>query len=301
MRGVAVLPDERKPCVTPKSQKWKELPDAITSAHCAFVVALREIRECSSRTQAEIAKAAHQAATTLSNHLNGGRIPDESLLRGFYAAVEHEVAGGEPLPHSLSHLLELRAHAQKKHCECCQVGFPATAGVQQDQEQPASPGTASLTRQRHALRLLRRTRRRALSALSEHMKVPVPPVQGDRHPADSAELSWPEAEVVARYLANGRTRDADLLLWRAGAAYSAEELLEAVTACHLAGLPEAAETILINAAGRMDRQAVLNIAAALDHAGRPEEVSFLLAAAQDQQVRGMVRLRPGRGSGQGGI
>ncbi|MFE6700736.1 hypothetical protein [Streptomyces sp. NPDC057718] len=280
--------------MTPKSQKWKELPNVITSAHCAFVVALREVRECSSRTQAEIAKAAHQAATTLSNHLNGGRIPDEALLRGFYAAVEQEVAGGEPLPHSLNHLLELRTRAQKKHCECCQVGFPAPTDALQDQGQPASSGTENPTPQRRALRALRRTRRRELSALREHQQVPVPPGEGDRHPTDSAELTWPEANVVARYLADGQSRDAELLLWKAGAAYSAEELLEAVTACHSAGLPDAAETILVNAAGRTDRQAVLNIAAAFDHAGRPEEVSFLLAAAQDQRVTSLARPRPGR-------
>ncbi|MFB7432343.1 hypothetical protein ACFCZ5_13490 [Streptomyces microflavus] len=277
----------------PKSHIWKELPNNTTSPHRAFVTALREIRECSSRTQAEIAKEAHQAATTLSNHLNGGRIPDEGLLREFYAAVEREVAGREPLPHSLSHLLELRAHAQKKHCECCQVGFPAATDEQHDQEQPAFPNPQNPPGQRRALRLLRQTRRRELSALREHERVPVPLGEGDRHPAQGAELTWTETGVVARFLADGRNRDAELLLWRAGAAYPADEVLKAVAACRSAGLRDAAETILINAAGRMDRQAVLNIAAALDHAGRPEDVSFLLAAAQAPEAAGVARSRPG--------
>ncbi|ALC29721.1 hypothetical protein ABE83_23665 [Streptomyces sp. CFMR 7] len=118
--------------------------------------------------------------------------------------------------------------------------------------------------------------------------MPVPRTEGDRHPVSQAELTWTETRVVARFLAAGRNRDAEMLLWRAGAAYSADEILQAVTACRSAGLRDAADTILINAAGRMDRQAVLNIAAALDRAGRLEDVSYLLAAAQNQEMADAV-------------
>lgn len=110
--------------MTPESKKWKELSSNITAAHRALVSAMREIRECSPRTQAEIARDAHQAATTLSNHLNGGRVPEETLLRDFYEVIEKDAAGGEALPHTLDALLELRVHAQKRHCECCSVGYP---------------------------------------------------------------------------------------------------------------------------------------------------------------------------------
>jgi len=84
---------------------------------------------------------------------------------------------------------------------------------------------------------------------------------------------------VASYLAEGRRRDADLMLWRAGTSYSADNLVTAVCSCRSAGLRGAAETILITAAQRSDRQAVLNITAAFNSAGRQEEVAFLLDAS----------------------
>ncbi|MEU2248923.1 hypothetical protein, partial [Streptomyces sp. NPDC019224] len=103
--------------------------------------------------------------------------------------------------------------------------------------------------------------------------------EGDRHPADAVELTWPETEMVARYLADGRKHDAGFLLWQAGASYSAPEIVKAVGSCRTAGLDEAAEAILLNVAERRDRQAVLNVAAALGDAGRHEDVTFILTAA----------------------
>ncbi|MFJ5193228.1 hypothetical protein ACIQCQ_14050 [Streptomyces sp. NPDC088394] len=265
---------------TPRPKKWKELSSDISAAHRALVRAMREVRECSPRTQAKIAKDAHQASTTLSNHLNGGRIPGESLLRGFYGAVAKDAA--EPLPHTLDALLELRDRAQKRHCECCSIGcLPADDLV--DAEQPASQAVRKPPKGR-APRLRHRSRRRGLPALQERMRVPVPLAEGDRHPAEAAELTWSETKLVGRYLANGQSRDADLLLWRAGASYSADEIVRAVTSCRSAGLKDAAESILINAAERTDRQAVLNITAALNNAGRHEDVRFLLTAAIRESV-----------------
>ncbi|MGW1264028.1 hypothetical protein ACWD7Y_18915 [Streptomyces drozdowiczii] len=84
---------------------------------------------------------------------------------------------------------------------------------------------------------------------------------------------------MAGYLADGRKHDAGFLLWQAGASYSAPGIVEAVGSCRTAGLDEAAEAILINVAERTDRQAVLNIAAALGDAGRHEDVTFILTAA----------------------
>ncbi|MFF1347558.1 hypothetical protein ACFVZJ_16470 [Streptomyces sp. NPDC058322] len=265
---------------TPRPKKWKELSNDISAAHRALVTAMREVRECSPRTQAKIAKDAHQASTTLSNHLNGGRIPEESLLLDFYGVVAKDAA--EPLPHTLDALLELRDHAQKRHCECCSIRYsPADDLV--DAEQPASQAVRKPPKGR-APRLRHRSRRRGLSMLQERMRVPVPPAEGDRHPAEAAELTWSETGLVGRYLANGQSRDADLLLWRAGASYSADEIVRAVTSCRSAGLKDAAETILINAAERTDRQAVLNITAALNNAGRHEDVRFLLTAAIRESV-----------------
>ncbi|MGW1707242.1 hypothetical protein ACWCP8_17280 [Streptomyces sp. NPDC002206] len=264
--------------MTLRSRKWKELPSNTTSAHRALVTAMREIRDCSPRTQAAIAGNAHQAATTLSNHLNGGRIPEEPLLRDFYEVIEKDAAAeGVLLPHTLDALLELRVQAQKKHCRCCSVGYPP-AHTQTGPEQPA-PRIVRNSPVRRARSLRRQVRRREFSVLQERMRVPVPRAEGDRHPAQAAEVTWTETGVVARYLADGRKRDADLLLWRAGTSYSADNILRAVSSCRSAGLRDAAETILITAAERTDKQAVLNITAAFNNAGRHEDVAFMLAAA----------------------
>lgn len=261
--------------LNPKS--WKPLPSGITAAHRELVTALREIRECSTRTQAEIAEDAHQEPTTLSNHLNGGRIPEEALLCAFYAVVEKDAAGLVPLPYTLDHLLELRGRAKKKHCKCCAVGYPDTTG-QAAEEQPASRIVANPDLVR-ARRLRRRAQLSRISVPQERTRVPVPLPEGDRHPADAAELTWPETSLVAQYLAEGQKRDAGFLLWQAGTTYSATDIVEAVGSCRTAGLHEAADAILINAAERSDRQAVLNIAAALDNAGRRSDVTFMLSAA----------------------
>ncbi|MFI6119413.1 hypothetical protein ACIBCU_06100 [Streptomyces sp. NPDC051064] len=266
--------------MTPKPRTWKELPPGITAAHRALVTALREIRECSTRTQADIARDAHQEPTTLSNHLNAGRIPEESLLRDFYAVVAKDASGSGPLPHTLEFLLDLRIHAKKKHCACCSVGYPATSESTQTEppQQPASRSgrNPDLVRARH---LRRGARRHTFPGPRERTGVPVPRGEGDRHPADSAELTWSETGVVARYLADGQKRDAGFLLWQAGTSYSAAEIVVAVSSCRTAGLHDAAEAILINVAERADRQAVLNIAAALNQAGRHDDVAFMLTAA----------------------
>lgn len=268
---------ERTPCVTLNPRPWKQLPSGITAAHRELVTALREIRECSSRTQAKIAKDAHQEPTTLSNHLNGGRIPEETLLRDFYAVVEKDAAGLAPLPHTLDALLELREHAKMKHCECCTVGYPdATDQAAQDQPAPPIVRNPDLVQAR---RLHGRVRRHEISVPQERIGVPVPLGEGDRHPADAAELTWAETAVVARYLADGQKHDAGFLLWQAGTSYSATDIVQAVGSCRAADLHDAADALLINAAERADRQAVLNITAALNDAGRHSDVTFMLTAA----------------------
>ncbi|MGW6207576.1 hypothetical protein ACWF9B_28565 [Streptomyces sp. NPDC055089] len=265
-------------------RNWKELPPHISAAHRALAKALREIRECSPRTQAQIAKDACQEPTTLSNHLNAGRIPDESLLRSFYTVVAKDAAtsGNWPLPHTLDELLKLRLDAKTKHCACCTVGAPAAAERPGKPEKPApqpasrivsSPGLA------RARRLRRRSRRRGISVPQEHVHAPVPLREGDRRAAESAELTWPETKLVARYLADGQNHEAGFLLWQAGASYSAPGIVEAVTSCRTAGLDDAAEAILISVTERADRQAVLNVVAALDGAGRHGDVTFMLTAA----------------------
>jgi hypothetical protein len=265
-----------RPCVKPTTRKWKELSGDIPIAHRALVAAMREVRDCSPRTQVAIANDAHLAATTLSNHLNGGRIPEERLLQDLYEVIDKDAATvGVQLPHALDALLELRSHALKKHCHCCSVGYPP---AQADADQPASR-TVQNKRGRRELRIRRAARRRENLVLAPQMRVPVPPQEGDRHPAEVADVTWTELEVVARYLSEGRKRDADLMLWRAGMSFSAGDVLNVVAACRTAGLEEAADTVLINAGERADKQAVLNITAALHQAGRHDDAGLILAAA----------------------
>ncbi|MDQ0943185.1 hypothetical protein [Streptomyces sp. V1I1] len=262
--------------MTPYPRKWKELPSGISAAHQALVAAMRQLRECSPRTQHEIARDAHLAATTLSNHLNAGRVPEKHLLRDFYKVVEKDAASpGLQLPHALDALLEMRLDALEKHCHCCHVGYPPTP---REGGEPASR-TVQSRHGRRQLRLRRHARRLENQVLAAQMRVPVPLQAGDRHPAEAAEVVWTELGVVTRYLAEGRKRDADLMLWRAGMSFSAGDVLNVVASCRSAGLTEAAETVLVNAGERADKQAVLDITAALHRAGRHEDAALILAAA----------------------
>ncbi|MGW1225218.1 hypothetical protein, partial [Streptomyces sp. NPDC002530] len=167
--------------MTANQRTWKELQPDVSAAHREFVTKLREIRECSPRTQADIARRANQEPTTLSNHLNAGRIPEETLLRDFYMAVAKDAAdaGHGPLPYSLDELQELRLQARKKHCACCAVGYPASAAQPESPvQQPASP---SVTRPdpelARARRLRRRSRRREFSVPREPVGVARAPPQ----------------------------------------------------------------------------------------------------------------------------
>lgn len=75
---------------------------------------------------------------------------------------------------------------------------------------------------------------------------------------------------------------AGVMLWRVGSTASPSEVVEAVASCRTAGKDAAAETVLSSASERADRQAVLNITAALHKAGQHMDVAYLLsAAAQD--------------------
>nr|WSW45657.1 hypothetical protein OG296_22515 [Streptomyces sp. NBC_01001] len=263
---------------------------------------LRRVRDCSARTQAQIALDGHIVATTLSNHLNGGRIPEEAQVKAFFETVEQEVtrAGNEAveLPCSLDDLLELRRLARMQHCHC----IPHARGVSPSpacgpDDSPASPASgpepvadpvSPPSEPRPPLspspRRRLRSRSRALSrasvlAASARRQVPVPPEKGDRPRKDSPRARWTELETLTAFISSGRDRDAGLLLWRAGRTLSAPELIDAVDSCRTAGLHEAAESVLSGVSERADRQAVLNITAAFQHAGRHEDVGFLLAAA----------------------
>ncbi|MCY0929739.1 hypothetical protein OTB20_26815 [Streptomyces sp. H27-H1] len=264
---------------------------------------LRRLRDCSARTQAEIASAGFLVATSLSNHLNGARIPAEPQVRSFFKAIQDEVSapGAEddtPWPCTLEELLELRLLARAQHCDCMPHSENDTKAPQEEADSRADDGAPAPRRPergpvRRADRRLGiqrrpnpslRSRSRALSRAAidtavARSRMPVPPEEGDRLPAGSLAAGWTELETLAGFMAAGRNRDAGLLLWRAGTTLSATEVLEVVHSCRTAGFHEAAESVLTSVGERADKQAVLNIAAAFQQAGQSGEVGLLLSAA----------------------
>ncbi|MFD7789559.1 hypothetical protein ACFV4Q_41760 [Streptomyces nojiriensis] len=263
----------------PRKTRWKELPD-LPEDHRRLVDMLRRLRECTNQTQAEIATQAFLVASSLSNHLNGGRIPEESLLSAFFTAVQaHASEQGTELPCTLAELLELRRRARIHHCDC----LSHSASVQPPGGFACDPPASTLALVR-ATRLTTRSGAHSGStahAVPPETKVPVPPAEGDRPRAGLSSAAWTELETVTRFLADGRHRDAGFLLWRAGRTLSMRQIIDAVTSCREAGLHEAAESVLAGVSERADRQAVLNITAALQAAGRLQDVGFLLSAASE--------------------
>ncbi|MFD3325734.1 hypothetical protein [Streptomyces sp. NPDC058701] len=247
---------------------------------------LRRVRECSDRTQADIASRAFLVASSLSNHLNGGRIPEESLLKAFYATVQGDASThGTQLPCTLPELLELRHLARIQHCGCPTHPVSAPSSAVHGDDPPASvavPIRTAPSRRFRRRRLTARYRalsRSPLSAVPAGSQVPVPPAEGDRHRTELSGATWTELETLTRFLAEGRNRDAGFLLWRAGKTLSTDQVIEAVASCRDAGLNEAAESLLAGVSERADRQAVLNITAAFQDAGRRTDVGFLLSVA----------------------
>lgn len=270
----------------PRKNRWKELSGELSEDHRNLVNMLRKLRDCSEQTQADIASRAFLVASSLSNHLNGGRIPEESLLKAFYATVQDDASvHGTHLPCTLPELLELRHLARIQHCGCPThpAGAPSPAGHGDDP--PASvpvPVRTAPSRRFRRRRLAARYRalsRSRLAAAPAGSQVPVPPAEGDRHRTELSGAAWTELETLTRFLAEGRNRDAGFLLWRAGRTLGTHQVIEAVASCRDAGLNEAAESLLAGVSERVDRQAVLNITAAFQDAGRRRDVDFLLSVA----------------------
>ncbi|MYX76270.1 hypothetical protein GT016_27745 [Streptomyces sp. SID3915] len=108
--------------------------------------------------------------------------------------------------------------------------------------------------------------------------MPVPVREGDRHITAQICEAWPEIADLASRLESGRVRDADLMLWSAATTLSASRIQFFVASCRSAGLDEAADQVITNAA-RRDAQAVLSIAAAFHHEQQHEDAGRLLALA----------------------
>lgn len=262
-------------------RRWKDLPVGISAPHRRFVTALRRVRECSGQTQETIASRANQAATTLSNHLNGGRVPEPQLLTSFYKVVEEDAwEKGAELPHPLDALLEMRLAALKKHCSCCAVGYPADTG-ESPAEEAEAPASRPVRNSGYESRADQNTAVAAGSAsgAAARTRVPVPLPQGDRHPKILPDENWSELSILTGYLSEGRHRDAYMVLWSAATTLSSHDVTDVVMACRSAGLDDEADTVLASAGGR-DAQAVLNIASAFHDRHLYEDAGVILAAAK---------------------
>ncbi|MFD4590780.1 helix-turn-helix domain-containing protein [Streptomyces rubiginosohelvolus] len=271
-----------------RTHKWKKLPSSLSLAHRAFVLKLRELREVSDRTQAQISQDVYLAPTSLSNHLNGGRIPEAEHVEKFYKVLCDEAAmNSRAMPCSLPSLLELRAEALVKHCDCCPVGSPeaaAAAPEPQPTTAAASPAPKHVRRRPRRPRVLISTRHRGIPRTPALAEVPVPLREGDRHLTTPADAAWPEIRTLAESLSAGRARDADIMMWSAATTLSARDVQIFVAQCRAAGLGKAADQVITNAA-RRDAQAVLNIASALHTSEQYADVGLLLAAAaEDEQT-----------------
>ncbi|WP_069753844.1 helix-turn-helix transcriptional regulator [Streptomyces sp. EN16] len=193
-----------------RSHKWKELRSSVPPAQRAFVLWLRELREVSDRTQAQIAEDVYLAPTSLSNHFNGGRIPEAEHVKKLYKILRDEAAtSSRPMPCSLPFLLELREKALEKHCGCCPVGSPEAADSS-PAPQPTSAGSP-------APKLARRRPRRPRVRLSvRRHSIP-------RAPARAVGLE----EAADQVITNAARRDAQAVLNIASALHNSEQYTDA--------------------------------------------------------------------------
>ncbi|MET9606093.1 hypothetical protein ABZZ17_13625 [Streptomyces sp. NPDC006512] len=205
-------------------------------------------------------------------------------MKSFYEAARAAAASIDAtLPFTLAELTELRHRASARHCLCCTAAsserVPGT--LDSPPVERKTPAYRTAYRIKHERRAQRKQKLASRSARAAPAAgVPVPQHEGDRHPAQYTDgAAWTELETVARYLSEDRHRDAAILLWRAGTTLTPLQLLEAVSSCRSTGLHEAADAVLTGASQRADKQAVLNITAAFHHAGRHEDVGYLLAAS----------------------
>ncbi|WP_228182669.1 helix-turn-helix domain-containing protein [Streptomyces anulatus] len=268
-----------------RPHKWKELRSSVPPAQRAFVLRLRELREVSDRTQAQIAADVYLAPTSLSNHFNGGRIPEAEHVKKLYKILCDEAAtSSRPMPCSLASLLELRDKALEKHCDCCPIGSPeatdSSPGLQPTSA--GSPAPKLVRRRPRRPRVRLSARRHSIPRTPKQAEVPVPLREGDRHHTTPADAAWPEIRTLAETLSAGRSRDADIMMWSAATTLSARNVQIFVAQCRAVGLEEAADQVITNAA-RRDTQAVLNIASALHDSEQYIDAGLLLSAAAQEE------------------
>jgi transcriptional regulator with XRE-family HTH domain len=240
-----------------RTQRWKDLPPECSDEKRRFASALRRIKDCTDTTQEKLAHRCGLRVSTLNGYLNGRVFPKPETLRQIYAAVRQDTDPvGRGLPFTLNGLLALLPGHPVEPCSA-----------------PAKPAVR-IAHPRHAAAFARRRQSRA----GKRVQVPVPPPRGDRHLHTNEGAGWTELETLVSRLAQRQTQDAFFMIWRSAMTLPEHEIPRVVASCRGAGYPEAADTVITNAA-RRDVHAVLRIVASFHASHQYEDATKLLNSA----------------------
>ncbi|MET7661121.1 helix-turn-helix transcriptional regulator [Streptomyces sp. NPDC005373] len=248
----------------PRTQRWRDLPPEYAEGRCSFATALREIKDCTLLTQAEVAKRAEMSTSTLNGFLNGRNEPRPEQLGAIYDVVlqDTRLLGTTP-PLTRDDVFRLLAHWRPDP-------LPRPKVVAQ---RPA----ADIAKRRFYRERARR-RRRLSSGVAVHAEVPVPQREGDRHLRANTSDTWTDLGALTRHLNEQRRQDAFFMLWQSATTLPAHAIPGVVASCRAAGFTEEADTVIANAA-RRDTRAVLRIAASFHAQEQYEDATMLLNAA----------------------
>ncbi|RVU24413.1 XRE family transcriptional regulator [Streptomyces antnestii] len=240
-----------------RTQAWKEFRPEYSDEKCAFTHALRRVKDCTDLTQEQLAEECGVATSTLNGYLNGRNQPRPELLRKIYAAVRQDTAlAGVRIPYSLDELLAMLSG---------QLDRPRGT---------AAKPAVRISRQRHTAAFARQRQLRA----RKRVVVPVSLPEGDRHHHANEDAGWTELETLMSRLLQRQTQDAFFMIWQSAMTLPAGEIPRVVASCRSAGLSDAADAVITNAA-RRDVDAVLRIVASFHEARQYEEATLLLNSA----------------------
>lgn len=243
--------------MAPRTQSWKDFPPECPDEKRLLATCLRKVKDCTDLTQERIAAECGIATSTLNGYLNARKQPTPETLRRIYQAVKKDTDQcGVRLPHSLRELESMLSG------------------------QTDSPRAG---RQKPAVRILNRGHgagfaRRRRSRAHKSARVPVPPQRGDRHLPTGPEAGWTGLETLLDRLLRHQTQEAFFMIWQSAMTLPAPEIPRVVASCRSAGLSDAADAVITNAA-RRDLNAVLRIAACFHEARQYEDATLLLNSA----------------------
>ncbi|MFF2508336.1 hypothetical protein ACFVTY_33980 [Streptomyces sp. NPDC058067] len=240
-----------------------------------FLFAFRETLKVADCAHYRIADKAQVGRSSISCYNTGKRVPEKGPLERIYKVVEEQARRhGTAMPYSLAHLLRLE---DATRIERVSPEAAAALPTEADSITPTlnghRPASGGFRKRRYRKRAM--LARRKVSPPPQPTEVPVPPREGDRH---LTLTDSPHAAAVAdyrRHLGAGRIRDAHFIAWVMGSNLPSHEFPQAVASYREAGSDDGAETML-NAAANRDRQASINITAALLDKGQLSDAHAIL-------------------------